>query len=253
MKMRYTIQYVTSCFFLFCCIFVNAQEEKETQIVDSIQYIQKYGLRVGTDIGKLIRTATDDDYSGFEINGDFRLTKKLFVAAEIGVEEKTTTTDFLSSTGSGSYIKAGVDYNMYTNWLDMNNMIYSGFRVGFSSFSQTRNSYTVYNQNQFWQPQFTNNEPQEFSGLSSTWLELIIGIKAEIVTNLFIGLNAQLKSTISNKDLDNFESLYIPGFYKTYDSGNFGVGYSYTISYSIPLFKKGKKEAKNEEVKEEKE
>ena len=244
MKMRYTIQYVTSCFLLFCCLFVSAQEE-ETKVsldsIDSIEYSQKYGLRIGADISKLIRTALDDEYSGFEINGDFRLTKKLYIAAELGTEEKTTTTDFLSTSANGSYLKVGVDYNMYTNWLGMSNMIYSGFRTGFGTFSQTRNSYTAYTQNQFWQPQLTDTESLKFSGLSATWVELILGIKAEVYTNLFIGINAQLKGTISDKSPDNFENLYIPGFHKTYDSGNFGVGYGYTVSYFIPIFKKDKK------------
>lgn len=237
--MKYTLQYVTSCFLFLFCLHIGAQET-ETKALDSIKYSQEYGLRVGTDLSKLIRTVTDDDYSGFEINGDFRLTKKLYIAGELGTEKKTTNTDFLSATANGSYIKVGIDYNMYTNWLGMNNMIYSGFRTGFSTFSQTRNSYTIYSQDQFWQPQFTNTESKEFNGLSATWLEFIIGIKAEVYNNLFIGINAQLKGTISDKNPDNFENLYIPGFNKTYDSGNFGVGYAYTVSYFIPIFKKDK-------------
>lgn len=237
--MKYILQYVTSSLLILCCLLVGAQEE-DTKTIDSVNYSQEYGLRVGVDFGKLIRTAVDDDYSGFEINGDFRLTKKLYIAGELGTEEKTTTTDFLSTTANGNYIKIGIDYNMYSNWLGMNNMIYSGFRTGFSTFSQTRNSYTIYNQDQFWQPQFTNTEAEEFSGLSATWLELIIGIKAEVFNNLFIGINAQLKGSISDKSPENFENPYIPGFNKTYDSGNFGVGYGYTISYLIPIFKKDK-------------
>lgn len=239
MKMKYTLQYVTSIIILLSFLQIGAQEE-EIKVVDSIKYTQKYGLRIGVDFSKLVRTAIEEDYTGIEINGDFRITNKLYIAGEIGTEDKTTTTGFLSATANGSYIKLGVDYNMFTNWLGMNNMIYSGFRTGFSTFSQTRNSYTVYSQNQFWQPQFTNTESQEFSGLSATWLELIIGIKAEVLNNLYLGFNAQLKGTISNKNPDNFENLYIPGFNKTYDSGNFGVGYGYTISYLIPIFKKTK-------------
>jgi hypothetical protein len=215
-------------------------QEKEVKTLDSVKYSQKYGFRIGADISKLIRTFVEDDYSGFEINGDFRLTKKLYIAGELGTEENTTTTDFLSTTAKGNYIKVGVDYNMFTNWLGMNNMIYSGFRTGFSTFSQTRNSYTVYSQDQFWEPQFTNSESKEFDGLSATWLELIIGLKAEVLNNLFIGINAQLKGTISDKSPNEFENIYIPGFNKTYDSGNFGVGYGYTISYLIPIFKKDK-------------
>ena len=42
---------------------------------------------------------------------------------------------------------------------------------------------------------------------------------------------------ISNKQPNNFENLYIPGFNRTYN-GDFGVGFNYTVSYFIPLYKK---------------
>ena len=226
---------------LLFCVIVNAQDEPPTEtITDSIKYQQKYGLRVGADLSKLIRSFVDDDYKGFEINGDYRLTKTWYVAGEIGTEEKITTTDFLSVTAKGNYFKAGADYNMYKNWLGMENMIYSGFRAGVSTFSQERNNYTVYAKDQFWQPQYTSNASLKTSGLSAIWVELIIGIKAEVLNNLFVGVNAQLKSLISENQPDGFENLYIPGFHKTYDSGKFGAGYGYTVSYLIPIFKKDK-------------
>jgi hypothetical protein len=36
---------------------------------------------------------------------------------------------------------------------------------------------------------------------------------------------------------ENFENLYIPGFNRTYD-GDFGVGFNYTVSYFIPIYKR---------------
>ena len=225
MKQRHILTYAISFILLLFCVTVKAQEgDVDETKTDTIQIQQKYGLRLGADISKLVRSFLEDDYKGFEINGDYRLTKDWYIAGELGTEEKTTTTDFLSATASGSYFKAGMDYNMYKNWLDMENMIYAGFRGGFSTFSQQRNSYTVYATDQFWQPQFSSNVPEE----------------AEIFNNFFVGINAQLKGLISESEPDNFENLYIPGFNKTYDSGRFGVGYGYTVSYLIPIFKKGK-------------
>ena len=72
------------------------------------------------------------------------------------------------------------------------------------------------------------------------WAELIIGIKAEILNNLFIGVNVQFKGLINETDPGDFENLYIPGFNRTYDSGRFGSGFSYNLSYLIPIFKKDK-------------
>ena len=229
-----------SLFMLFC-VSVHAQNDSIVKAKnDAIKQEQKYGIRIGGDLGKLVRTVLDDDYKGFEIMADFRLTKRWYIAGEIGAEERTLSNDYLNNTASGTFFKAGADYNSYTNWFGMHNMIYGGFRIGASTFSQTLNSYAVYSQNQYWTPQFSSNEAIKFSGLSALWAEFIIGIKAEVLPNLFIGINAQLKSLISEDQPENFENIYIPGFNRTYDSGKFGVGYGYNISYLIPLFKKNK-------------
>lgn len=216
-------------------------EEDSEKASDTIVYKQKYGLRLGGDIGKIIRSTIDKDYTGFEINGDYRLTKRIYIAGELGTEERRIATNFLDVTATGSYFKAGIDYNSYTNWLDMQNMIYFGFRVGASSFSQTLNSYTVYNTDQYWGTQFTENSGQEFKGLSAIWAEMIFGIKAELFTNLYAGLNVQIKGMVTENEPDNFENLYVPGFNRTYDSGRFGIGFGYTLSYLIPIYKKDKK------------
>ncbi|MGV8814107.1 MAG: DUF6048 family protein [Gelidibacter sp.] len=217
-----------------------AQENQDNKLNDTIVVKQKYGLRLGGDVGKLVRTLIDDDYKGFEISGDYRLTQKLYLAGELGTEQRTLRNDYLDLTAKGSYFKAGIDYNMYRNWLDMENLIYTGLRVGASTFSQNLNSYTVYTTDQYYPP-FTSSDLQEFKGLSAIWLELAIGIKAEVLTNLFVGINVQLKGLISEDQPSNFENLYIPGFNRTFDSGRFGFGFGYNVSYLIPIFKKNKK------------
>ena len=232
------LKYFISINFIMLMIF-SAGAQNDSIAQDSIKYKQKYGLRLGGDLSKIIRTVIDDDYTGFEINADYRYSKNLYIAGELGTEEKTTSTEFLNSTSKGSYFKAGIDYNMYKNWLDMDNMIYSGFRVGASSFSQTINSYTIFNTSQDF-PQTIINESIDHSGLTAIWAELIIGIKAQVLNNLYIGLNAQLKGRITETEPDNFENIYIPGFGRTYDSGRFGIGFGYNVSYLIPLYKKGK-------------
>ncbi|MDO5988753.1 DUF6048 family protein [Flavivirga amylovorans] len=228
------------CLFLFCSS-VNAQNDSIVSTPkDSIKVKLKYGLRVGGDVGKIVRSFVDDEYTGFEISADFRLKKRLYIAGEIGIEEKNTVNDYLDVTTKGSYIKAGIDYNMYQNWLNMDNMIYSGFRIGASSFSHDLNSFTVYSTDQFWAPQFSSTEKQEFSNLTAFWAEVILGIKVELFNNLYMGLNVQLKILASETVPDGFENVYIPGFNKTFDSSGIGAGYGYTLSYRIPLFKKDK-------------
>ncbi|WCO03007.1 DUF6048 family protein [Psychroserpens ponticola] len=242
MKQRHILIFsISSCLFLFCSI-LNAQESIDGETTtDTLIYKQKYGLRLGVDLGRLIRTVIDDDYTGFEISGDYRLTKKLYLAGELGNEKRSISTDFLSVTANGSYFKAGIDYNSFQNWLDMQNMIYFGFRAGASSFTQNLDNYTIYNTNQYWPTQLSSEEAREIDGLTAIWAEIIIGIKAELFSNLFLGLNVQIKSLINEDVPDDFENLYIPGFNRTYDSGRFGIGFGYNLSYLIPIIKKDKK------------
>ncbi|MBR9914483.1 MAG: hypothetical protein GYB32_06590 [Algicola sp.] len=242
MKLKRTPLFIINmiCVMLLPLALQSQNDTNETK-ADTLIYKQKYGIRLGGDIGKIARSLIDEDYTGFEINGDYRLTKKLYVAGELGTEERRIATDYLDVTATGSYFKAGIDYNTYTNWLDMQNMIYTGFRVGLSSFSQQLNSYTIYNTDQYWNLPSTANPSQEFNGLSAIWAELVIGLKAELFTNLYAGLNIQLKSMITQDQPDGLENLYVPGFNRTYDSGRFGLGFGYTISYLIPIYKKDKK------------
>jgi hypothetical protein len=242
MKQQHILNFfISSCLLLFSCV-INAQDTTDTETIsDTLVFKQKYGLRLGADLGKLARTFIDDDYTGFELSGDYRLTKKIYLAGELGTEERTITTDFLSATATGSYFKVGIDYNSYQNWLDMQNMIFFGFRAGASTFSQSLDSFTVYNTNQYWPTQFSSEEPTEFDGLTAIWAELIVGIKAELFNNLFLGLNVQIKSMISEDEPEGFENLYVPGFNRTFDSGRFGIGFGYNLSYLIPIIKKDKK------------
>lgn len=240
MKQQHILTYFTSIGFmlLFCASVWSQNDSIVSTENDSLRVAKKYGLRFGGDIGKLIRSFVDDEYKGIEIAADYRLKNRLYVAGEIGIEEKKEVTNFLNITTEGSYLKAGIDYNLYQNWLDMDNMIYSGFRAGFSTFSHTLNEFAVYSTNQYWEPQFSSNEPREFNDLTAVWIELILGIKAELFNNLYLGLNVQLKGLVSETEPDNFQSIYIPGFNKTYDSSGIGVGYGYTLTYRIPLYKK---------------
>ncbi len=222
---------------MFCFFSITLAQDIEKP-EDSIVYKQKYGLRIGGDVVKLVRTFVDDNYKGFEINADYRITKNLYVAGELGTEEKITDADYFEAKSTGSYFKAGIDYNVYDNWFGMDNLIFGGLRAGVSTFSQERSSYTIYQTDDYWEP-LSDDQPLEFSGLSALWAELLLGVKVEILNNVYVGFNAQLKTLLSQDEPENFENVFIPGFNRTYDSNSIGVGFSYNISYLIPLYKKG--------------
>jgi hypothetical protein len=194
---------------LFAVSFsANAQEEETPK--DSIKLNDKYGLRIGLDISRPIISLFNDDFKGFELVGDFRMSK--------------------------NYIKLGVNYNLYQNWGKMSNEIFAGVRYGFSTFSQTLNTYNP-NFDGTYFPELTVDSNTEFSDLNAHWAELVMGLKVEVFHNLYLGTSMSLKKMIRQKQPKNFENLYIPGFERVYLNET-GFSFNYTVSYLIPIYKK---------------
>lgn len=232
--MKYTSRFIFSLMLVLVSIATQAQEKKTT---DSIAIkTNRYGIRVGIDLFKLSRSFYEKDYKGLELVGDYRLTKKYYLAGEIGNENKTVDDDRVNFTTKGTYFRAGVNYNLYENWLDMENLVYLGGRYGVSSFSQTLNSYSIYNRNHYFGEDAQITSGEKFSGLSAQWIEVVVGVNAKVWNNFYVGFSLRANKLMSNKKPRNFDNLYIPGFNRTYD-GDFGVGFNYTVSYFFPVYK----------------
>ena len=241
-------------FFLGLGAFAQVNKPVDLNPKDSVVYKQKYGLRVGVDLSRPVLSFFNKDYTGLEFVGDYRLKENLFIAAELGNEKRTDTEGVASTalynyTTSGNYLKLGVDYNTYGNWYGEQNFVTIGGRYAFSTFSQTLNNYRIFNSNRFFSEDFPDlvNSPEEFSGLNASWLEFVVGIKVELFTNIYAGMSVRLAYLVTNKNDDRFPNLWIPGFNKVTDGSNFGVGYNYSISYFIPLYKKAKKKREEAE------
>ena len=228
------LKYFISTLLLINCLEAISQENKP---VDTIPLKTKYGLKIGIDISKQIRMLTEPDYKGLVLVADYRVLDKLFLVAELGNEEKRVTNEVLDFKTDGSFLKMGINYNIYNNSKGLNNEIYVGFRYGLGDFNHKLNSYTIYNLDQYWN-QNSVNESSNFTGLSASWIEFVFGFKAEIINNIFIGLDLRLNRLMNQDKPTNFSNLYIPGYNKVLEENNFGVGISYSISYQIPFFKK---------------
>lgn len=243
MKKRRTFLLIISLL-LFSTGHLFAQEETAQEIqtdsiaADTVPSVPiRYGIRLGLDLSKPIRTFLDDDYKGLEIKGDYRIKKNWYIAAELGTEEKLSEEQTVTAFAKGSYGKLGADYNAYVNWEGMHNMIYVGARYGFSSFTTELRQYGIYNTDPYFGPDI-RTESLEFSGLTASWLELQLGVKVEVLTNLYLGAHIEVKRLVSQQQPENFDNLYIPGFNRTYDFGSSGIGFGYSISYFLPLYRK---------------
>ena len=237
--MQRMCKYFISIFFIFLFVDGYSQEQKkaiEETEKDSIVYKTPYGIRVGIDISKPILARFNDDYTGFEVVGDYRVSKNFYFAAELGYEKNTSKEDYTNSTSKGNYVRLGFNYNVYENWLDMNNEIFLGYRYGFSIFDQTLNSLTP-NVNTTYFPAVKISAPITASNLNSHWSEFMFGIKVETFKNLFLSTHISYKVLMSTKEPENFKTLFSPGFNRIFESST-GFGFNYTISYLISFKKK---------------
>jgi len=238
----YRIDLLTALFF---SIFSFSQEiKKDSTIIKDI-----YGVRFGVDVSNPIRTIFNSSRKSIEVVGDYRINRKIYAAAEIGFLDNNTEEDYINFTTTGQYIKLGANYNLYSNWLDMENEVYAGLRYGFSTFSQTLHNYTVFSDIAL--PELTNNEEIAYDGLNASWAELVFGMKVEVYDNIFLGASFSFKQMINNKHPENFQNFVVPGFDRVY-LNNGGFGFNYTVSYRLPLYKKNKIKDKNLDKTEEK-
>lgn len=219
---------------------VSGQESGKTQKntrPDSLVYKEKYGLRIGTDVAKIAKTLYDENYTGFEIQGDYRFSENIYFAAEVGNENYDYNEAYLDLGTEGSYIKVGINYNTFKNVMGMQNELYVGFRYGFSTFTQKLYRYIIYSEDNYF-PIDIREPNAEYSGLTAHFGQMQVGVKTEVFNNVFLSLYAQVNFQITSQQPDNFDNLYIPGFNRTHDSSKFGVGWGYSISYLIPFSSK---------------
>lgn len=242
MNKRHTFLFSYS--FLLLSLSIAAQDknldkkpESTEKIVDTLPPGEKYGLRVGVDLSRIIRSYSSDNYEGLEFVADYRVYRKFYVSAEVGHESLVRDEENINVEGSGSYGRIGIDYNSYNNWYGMQNLIFVGLRYGLSTFNQRLNSYRIFTGSSI----FPNREiisGIQNDNLSANWISFVVGLKVETLKNLYLGANVSLRRLLNQKQPNGFDNLFIPGFGQTNDFSSYNVGYSYTISYLISLKKR---------------
>jgi len=238
------LKYFINGFLYLVCTAAVAQTSSTVVTKNSALYKDTYGIRLGVDLSRIITSALDDNYKGLELVADYRLSKNLYIAAELGNENKTKQEDLYNFNTQGSYLKIGIDKNTYANWYGEQNAIYMGARLGFSTFNNTLNNYQIFNTNRYWNPtSFAEgaNVAEEFNNRTATWLEAIFGAKVAVLSNLYLGASVRLGFLFTDANKGSFPILWIPGFNKVTSGSKFGVGYNYTLSYVIPIYKKDRK------------
>ena len=239
MKKRQTYLFIISLIIPSAMVFSQTESELNDSLTTKNKILNINKIRFGFDVFKPIKSSSEGDNLNYEIVGDLQITDNLYLAAEYGLIDRLIEDENINFNSNGSFLRFGFDYNMFKNWVGMDNAIFLGLRYGSSNFSNKIVSYNVRNSDAYFS-NFVDIDYQtiDHSNLTGSWLEIIAGVKVETFNNVYLGFSLRLNKLLSTKKPENFDNLFIPGFNKLTDENTFGSGFNYTLTYSIPLRKK---------------
>ena len=189
----------------------------------------KQGLSVGVDLSPYIIRLFDHERTGFAFNGRYSLKDKWFVGAEAGFENTSFTKREFDYKTNGTFIKAGLEYNLFkVEEANNNDNILVGFRYGYAWQEHTCDRFTIIDG--YW------GDYQGALGtnaVNSHWMEIVFGLRSEVLKNFYMGWSIRLKQLLISDHAGVLEPYTIPGFGKFDNKTN--LGFTYTLEYQIPI------------------
>mgnify|MGYP003314457235 CR=1 FL=1 len=183
---------------LFLSNLLFAQSDYDSISIKKIR--SELRLRIGIDVFQPIISGIDKDISGIELVGDFQIKENLYISSEIGTLIRNQQSELINFKTSGSYIKIGGDFNMYINLSGMNNQIYLGLRLANSLYKHNINNYVLFATEQVWDENIIDSgyKTGEIKDLNAQWIEFLVGLKVQVINNIYMGFSLRLNRLINN-------------------------------------------------------
>ncbi|WP_430811666.1 MULTISPECIES: DUF6048 family protein [unclassified Carboxylicivirga] len=227
------LKYILSLSLVLLGSIVEAQKEEGVTSGAEQAAINKGkpGLSVGIDLAPFITHFFADERFGVEATARYAINRKWQVAAELGYENVDYSSEKMDYQSDGSFIRAGIDYNVFkVQELGNNDNILVGVRYAMAVQEHSCPRYTI--SEEYW-----GDYEGSFgsSTVNSHWAEFVFGLRSEVLKNFYLGWTVRLRSIINVGADDGLEPYSIPGFGRRDRSMN--LGFTYTIEYHLP-FKK---------------
>jgi hypothetical protein len=194
--------------------------------------LRTYGPRFGIDLARFLYLLADPSQVGAEVSADFETFRNVYPVFELGYNTSSENTESFDYSSKGTYARAGIDYNILpVKDRSVHNAITLGVRYGLSSFSHKIENVII--PGKYWGEY--HPEPYE-NALTGHWFEVVGGMKGEVFPNFFLGWSLRFKFLLN----PNMDPVLIPEMIPGYGTGgeNRVFGFSYSVSYKIPLIKK---------------
>jgi hypothetical protein len=229
--MRYTseVKILVLLAMIICSLAeVAAQTKSDTVKTDTVR--NKYiptGIRIGTDIISLVKTRTQENFNGWEVNGDIDFNRYYF-ALEYGTWGRNFRSLTSTYANTGKFWRAGIDVNFLTKDPDRN-LFFIGVRYGRSVFTESM-SVTLEDPNwgllsdSFYQ-----------SDVNAWWIELTSGLKVKVWKIFWIGYTGRFKFALTTDATEEMLPFDIPGFGRADKETTWG--FNYYLMIRIPIRK----------------
>ena len=207
-------------------IKIQTKEEAETEKPAFFQ-----GVMVGVDVFGFLNQALGSDARTTEVSIEANLLNRFLPIVEIGyggMEMTDDETDIHFKT-SGPFFRVGMNYNVFYQKPDLPGGLTVGLRYGYSSFKYDVQSPDLID------PNWGNTHvPIDYTGVKSNvgWLEAVVGMRANVFKDFYLGLNVRYRSRLSMTKNENSEPFHSPGYGRGTPS-NFGTTYS--LIYKLPF------------------
>ncbi|MFY0252586.1 DUF6048 family protein [Chitinophaga sp. 30R24] len=190
------------------------------------------GFRFGVDLSRIVSAIYYPYRKEITFVADARISSDLYAAFEGGYANTPYSDSSYTYQGNGMFVTLGLDYNfLKRQYPAEKNMFYGGIRYGFSHFNYSVPTYTT--KNSYWGEDFHGSIPK--TNANAHWVELVIGLKAEVLKNFFMGWNLRERILVNSVTTDIMSPLVIPGFGNGSKRAVFDV--QYTVSYVIPFYR----------------
>jgi len=205
---------------------VFAQDGADTLARDTIRNrFVPTGVRIAADVVSPVKSYFQDNYEGWEFQGDIDFSRYLFTL-EYGHWERDHISESATYGNSGNYWRAGIDVNFLTKDPDRN-VFFLGARYGQSVFSE---SMSVSRIDPVWGEL---SDTFYHSGVNASWIELTTGLKVKIWKIFWLGYTGRLKFGLSTKGSQEMLAYDVPGFGRTDKETTWGFNYYLMIRLPI--------------------
>lgn len=225
--MKHISGFISKAALILCLCLLTGQAAAQQN-----DTLRTFGPRFGLDLARFAYILAEPSETGAEVSLDFEVIKDLYPVLELGYSSISEDKEFFSYSAGGAYGRVGFDYNLI-NLKDrsQHHSFTIGMRYGMSIFSQEASNIIV--PNPYWGDYIRSSYLKSLKG---QWAEVVAGVKAEMLPNLFMGWSLRYKILL-NPGMDPLVPPYlVPGYGSGGKDRNFGV--SYSIFYKIPLIKK---------------